>query len=250
MRLVKFLLDGQAQWGELQGENVCVLAEPPYEKVVHTDKTVPLSSVKLLAPCDPTSVVCVGLNYYDHIMEGSGKVPDSTVIFLKPVDSVNHPDSGIPYPKWIGRLDYEGELAFVIKKTAKNVKKEDFADYILGYTCFNDVTARELQRLDGQWARGKGFDGFAPAGPALVTEFDCKKAGIQTRLNGEVKQNSNIELLMYPVPNLVEFISAFMTLHPGDIVATGTPAGIGPMKTGDVVEVEIEGIGTLKNHVL
>jgi 2-keto-4-pentenoate hydratase/2-oxohepta-3-ene-1,7-dioic acid hydratase in catechol pathway len=192
----------------------------------------------------------VGKNYYDHALEMNEGVPERPILFLKGVNALNRPEGQVHGPDFVQRLDYEGELAFVIRKRAKNVKAKDFADYILGYTCFDDVTARDVQKEDGQWTRGKSMDGFAPVGPWVIDDVDPTDLKLETRLNGAVVQSSHTGLLMTKVPELMEFITASMTLEPGDVVATGTPAGIGPMHPGDVVEVEIEGIGVLRNFVV
>ena len=193
--------------------------------------------------------MCVGKNYYDHAVEMGEGVPEQPILFLKAPNTLNHPEGTVHAPTFVGRLDYEGELAFVIRRRAKDVKAENFADYILGYTCLNDVTARDVQKGDGQWTRGKSMDGFAPLGPVVTDEVAPAALAIETRLNGTVVQQGNTRDFITTVPKLLEFITASMTLEPGDVVATGTPAGIGPMQSGDVVEVEISHIGVLRNTV-
>jgi len=255
MRYAKILLDGQGVWGTVSGSEFLVMDGTPYEGVRYDGRKVSLSECVFLAPCDATKIVCVGKNYYDHIEEmksmfdASGN-PDRPTLFLKAPNALNVPGGEIEAPAFVGRLDYEGELALVIKKRAKNVREEDAMDYILGVTCLNDVTARDVQKSDGQWARGKNMDGFAPMGPIVTDEVDPGHLKICTRLNGEIVQESNTEKFMVGIAELIEFITASMTLEPDDVIATGTPAGVGPMKKGDVVEVEIEGIGTLKNTIV
>jgi 4-hydroxyphenylacetate degradation bifunctional isomerase/decarboxylase decarboxylase subunit len=209
-----------------------------------------LGEVKLLPPTTPSKVVCVGLNYTDHARELAMDIPEEPIIFLKPPTTVIGHGDRIIYPSQSTRVDYEAELAVVIGKKCRHVPKEDAYDYILGYSCFNDVTARDLQRRDGQWTRAKSFDTFAPYGPWIVTTDeipDPGNLGITLRLNGEVKQDSSTGNLIFDIPTLVEFISGIMTLEKGDVIATGTPPGVGPMERGDSVEVEIGGIGTLEN---
>ncbi len=210
-------------------------------------------AVKFLPPSRPEKIVCVGLNYIDHAKELKMEIPDEPVIFLKPPSSlIGHEDCVVipDLPEGMDRIDYEGELAFIVSKKCKNVSADDFEDYVLGFCCFNDVTARDLQKKDGQWTRAKSFDTFACAGPYAV-EPDKLNPGnlrIRTLLNGKVVQDSNTSNLVFGAGELLEFISGIMTLKRGDIVATGTPAGVGRVKRGDVVEVEIEGIGVLRNR--
>lgn len=208
-----------------------------------------LNKVKLLSPCKPTKAVCVGLNYGDHIDEMGDKRPEEPTLFIKPSSAVIGPDDYIVLPEMSTRVDYEGELAVVIKDTAKNVAEKDALNYVLGYTIANDVTARDLQAKDGQWTRAKSFDTFLPLGPWIETDLDPSNLDITTYVNGEVRQKSNTKHLIFNVPKLVSFISHVMTLNPGDVILTGTPAGVGPLKSGDVVSVEIEGIGKLTNRV-
>ena len=250
MKYVKLLRDGKSVWGVLQGDLVRTLTKPPFEELCYDGETLPLEACRLLAPCEATKIVCVGKNYYDHAMEMGEGVPDKPVLFLKAPNTLNHPEGTVHAPAFVERLDYEGELAFVIRRRAKDVKEEGFADYILGYTCLNDVTARDVQKGDGQWTRGKSMDGFAPIGPVVTDEVDPSNLSIETRLNGEVVQQGNTSQFMTVVPQLLAFITASMTLEPGDVVTTCTPAGIGPMVPGDTVEVTIQGIGTLRNHIV
>lgn len=208
-----------------------------------------LSEVDLLAPALPTKVVAIGLNYRDHAEEVGLPVPGEPLLFLKPPSSVIGPGAAIAIPPQSSRVDYEAELAVVIGKTARRVSAEKAGDYVLGYACLNDVTARDLQGKDRQWTRSKGFDTFCPVGPWIETDVDPSDLSIELYLNGDVKQKSRTSQLIFDPLTLVEFVSSVMTLEPGDLIATGTTAGIGPMKAGDTVEVRIEGIGRLTNPV-
>ncbi|WP_434564725.1 fumarylacetoacetate hydrolase family protein [Thermoanaerobacterium thermosaccharolyticum] len=212
-------------------------------------RSIDIKDAKLLAPCEITKAVCVGLNYGDHIEEMGDKRPEEPTLFIKPATAVIGPDDYIVKPKMSERVDYEGELAVVIKKTAKDVSEGDALNYVLGYTIANDVTARDLQSKDGQWTRAKSFDTFLPLGPWIETDLDPSNLEIKTYVNGVLKQHSNTKHLIFSVPKLVSFISHVMTLNPGDVILTGTPSGVGPLKSGDVVTIEIEGIGKLTNKV-
>jgi len=205
---------------------------------------------RFLAPALPGKIIAVGLNYRDHATELGLALPEDPILFMKPATSVVGPGDTIVFPKQAGRVDYEAELAVVVGKRCKDVRKEDAPGVILGYTCFNDVTARDLQVKDGQWTRAKSFDTFAPTGPWIETALENPHdLGISARLNGQVRQSSNTRNLIFNVFELVTFISSIMTLEPFDIIATGTPAGIGPMERGDEISIEIEGIGTLSNSI-
>ena len=249
MRYVRVEVDHAARWGVIRDGEVLTLHGTPYEELVYDGGAYPLDACHLLAPCAPTKIVCVGKNYAEHAREMGGEAPGFPVLFLKGPNTLNRPEGGIHAPDFVERLDYEGELALVIRRRAKDVKAKDFTDYILGYTCLNDVTARDVQRHDGQWTRGKSMDGFCPVGPWVTDEVEPGSLSLETRLNGKVVQRGNTSQFLTGVPQLLEFITAAMTLEPGDVVATGTPAGIGPMGPGDVVEVEVEGIGVLRNAV-
>lgn len=235
--IVRFRSNGKVCGGSLSGE-----------RIVSGGEIYNLGEVELLSPTEPSKIVCIGLNYREHANELKMKLPDEPIIFLKPPSAVLDPGKEIIYPKSSVRVDYEGELGVVIGKRCKSAAAKDYADYILGYTCFNDVTARDLQQKDGQWTRAKSFDTFAPFGPAIA-KIDPLDANIQTRVNGQTKQKSNTSDLIFEVPKLIEFISGVMTLLPGDVIATGTPPGVGQLQKGDIVEVEIEGIGVLRNSV-
>lgn len=249
MKLARIQTEAGPRWGVIEGETVFTLTQAPYEGLRYDGGSCPLERCVLLPPCEPSKIVCVGKNYYDHAVEMNEGVPDHPILFLKAPNTLNRHEGEVQAPGFVERLDYEGELAVVIGRRAKNVSARDAGQYILGYTCFNDVTARDVQKSDGQWTRGKSMDGFAPVGPWLTDEVDPADLKLETRLNGKVVQSSSTGLLMTGVADLIAYITASMTLEPGDVIATGTPAGIGPMKPGDVVEVEIEGIGVLRNHI-
>jgi len=253
MRIVRFELQGRTGYGIIEGEKISVLWGAPYDGGLAktTGEVLSLPEVTLLAPCEPSKIVAVGINYRDHSAETGYAVPPEPLLFMKPSTAVIGPDAEIVYPEMSQRVDYEAELAVVIGKTAHHVREQDFREYVLGYTCCNDVTARDLQRKDGQFTRSKGFDTFAPLGPWIETEIkDPDKLTVESYLNGERRQHGNTGDMVFGVATLVSYISRIMTLLPGDVIATGTPAGIGPMQPGDVVEVKIEGIGTLRNRLV
>lgn len=249
MKFVRILREGTPVWGIVEGDRVRTLLRAPFDGLAYDGESLPLASCKILAPCEPTKIVCVGKNYAGHAREMGSEPPESPVLFIKAPNTVNVPDGEVRAPAFVRRLDYEGELGVIMGKRAKDVPPERVGEYILGYTCLNDVTARDVQYSDGQWTRGKSMDGFCPIGPWITGEVDPSDLAVTTRLNGEVRQSSRTSQLIHPVPELISFITAAMTLEPGDVVATGTPAGVGPMVPGDVVEVEIEGIGVLRSTV-
>lgn len=198
----------------------------------------------------PTKIVALGVNYRDHAAEFQHDIPAEPILFIKPSTALIHNYDPIVYPAHATRVDYEAELAIVISRAARRVPADRALDYVLGYTCLNDVTERDMQRRDGQWTRAKGFDTFCPVGPRIVSDLDPSNLDIALYLNGEQRQKSNTSFLICPVPRIIEFVTSVMTLLPGDIIATGTPSGVGPMKPGDTVAVEIAGIGRLENHVV
>ena len=250
MKFVRLERGDEAVWGVVKEDRVFTLRQPPFEAISYDGESLALEQCTLLAPCQPTKIVCVGKNYAEHAREMGGEPPERPILFLKGPNTLNRPGGPVHAPDFVQRLDYEGELAIVIKKRAKDVKEENFSDYVLGYTCLNDVTARDIQRLDGQWTRGKGMDGFCQVGPWVVDDLDPSDLKVETRLNGEVRQSGRTSQFLHAVPELLAFITSAMTLEPGDVVATGTPAGIGPMLPGDTVEIEIEGIGVLRSRVI
>jgi 2-keto-4-pentenoate hydratase/2-oxohepta-3-ene-1,7-dioic acid hydratase in catechol pathway len=198
----------------------------------------------------PSKIICVGTNYADHAKELDMKIPEEPLIFMKPPSSIIYDGEEIVYPRGVARLDYEAELAVVVKKKGHNIKEADALNYILGYACLNDVTARDLQSKDGQWARSKSFDTFCPIGPHIESDIDPAGVRVESYLNGKLKQSCCTTDLIFPVGRLVSFVSGIMTLLPGDIISTGTPYGVGPMFPGDEIEIRIEGIGSLKNRVV
>lgn len=238
------------KYGILEEELIREIEWDLFGDYMPTDRTDNPSEVKILPPCKPTKIVCVGLNYKDHAEEMNAEIPEDPKIFIKPTTAIIGHEDTIIYPEHMSkRVDYEGELALVMGKRASRISEKEALDYIFGYTCLNDVTARDLTAKDGQYTRGKGFDTFAPFGPYIETELDPHNLHISTYLNDEIKQSSNTSMMIFSVPALVSFISNVMTLLPGDVISTGTTSGIGPMNKGDTVEVHIEGIGILRNHV-
>jgi len=248
-KYLRFRIGGETRYGLLEGERVRILKGTPFEGTEITSSEIPLGSIQIQAPCEPNKIVCVGLNYKDHAAEVNQPLPEEPHIFLKPSTAVIGPGDKILLPPMSKRVDYEGELALVMKKRAKDISLQEARGYILGYTCFNDVTARDLVAKDGGPLRAKIFDTFAALGPYIVTDINPVGLAIKTYLNGVVKQSSNTANLVFDPFQLVVFISSILTLLPGDVISTGTPSGISPMKAGDVVEVEIENIGRLKNIV-
>lgn len=256
MKIIKFTADGNKKTGLMEGVEIIELSCTFIEaldssniKRVKTDKIYSIDDIKINSPVFPSKIVCIGLNYKDHAAELKMDLPDEPVIFLKPPTAVIGPLDTIIYPDSSNQVDYEAELGIVISKEAKNVSENDAEEYIGGYTIFNDVTARDLQRKDIQWTRAKSFDTFAPIGPCIETELDTNNLDISLKLNQDVKQKSNTKNMIFDVYELVEFVSNIMTLYSGDVIATGTPPGVGPMEIGDTVEVEIEGIGKLINFI-
>lgn len=250
MQLVRYMLDGKQSFGALEGDAIRPIKGDVFEDFEISDIRVPLSSVRLLAPTVPSKIVAVGLNYRDHAIEMGEELPEYPKIFLKPSTALIGPHDSIVLPQSSRRVDYEAELALVVKRLAKDVDERQAKDYILGYTCFNDVTARDLQQVDGQWTRAKSFDTFAPIGPVVDTSVDPRSLEISCKVNGELKQNSNTSNLIFGPEQLLSFVSHVMTLLPGDVIATGTPSGVGPLHSGDTVEVIIEQIGVLTNSVV
>ncbi len=250
MKIVRFAIDNKVRHGILENESIQGIEDKPYRYLKPTDQHYKLSEVKLLAPCTPSKIVALGLNYRSHAKEFNARMPNAPLIFLKPSTAVIGPEENIAYPPSSRRVDYEGELGVVIKKPVWRVPLENALDYVLGYTCFNDVTARDLQQQDRQWTRAKSFDTFAAIGPWIETELDPGNVLLETYLNGELRQKASTSDLIFSVPELINFISNVMTLLPGDIIATGTPSGVGPMQPGDTVEIKIDSIGTLRNYVV
>ena len=249
MKIIRFEYQGKEKYGYVDDELITVVTGNIFTGVTETKETVPVGEVKILPPIVPSKIVGLGLNYRKHVEEIKFKIPEEPLIFLKPPSSIIGHMDHIIYPANTNRVDYEGELGVVIGKKARYVKEEEALDYVLGYTAVNDVSARDYQDREGQWTRGKGFDTFCPVGPVIATSLDPDNLNIETRLNGKTVQSSNTNDMIFKTALQISFISNVMTLLPGDLIATGTPSGIGPMKKGDVVEIEIEGIGILKNFV-
>ncbi|MDD4169594.1 MAG: fumarylacetoacetate hydrolase family protein [Desulfotomaculaceae bacterium] len=248
MEIGRFIYKDEIFYGIITGgDKVTVLEGEPYGQIMPGSQVYTIDQLKTLAPCTPTKAVCVGLNYRDHAEEVGYPIPEEPILFIKPSTTVIGPGADITYPPSSIQVDYEAELAVVIGRTCRNVAIEQAREYILGYTCGNDVTARDLQRKDGQWTRAKSFDTFLPLGPYIITELDPGNLSVELRLNGETKQSSSTANLIFDVFTLVSFISGVMTLKPGDVIMTGTPGGIGPIAVGDKIEVEIQGIGVLSN---
>jgi 2-keto-4-pentenoate hydratase/2-oxohepta-3-ene-1,7-dioic acid hydratase in catechol pathway len=210
----------------------------------------PLDEQTLVLPVTPTKLVCIGRNYAAHAAEHQAAVPDEPMLFLKPPSALIPHRAPIRIPPGIGRVDHEAELAVIIGRRARRVRREDALDYVLGYTCANDVSARDFQKKDGQWGRAKGFDTFCPLGPVIATELDPSALDVRAILNGELRQNGNTRDMVFDVPFLIAFISAVMTLEPGDVILTGTPEGVSPIAPGDEIAIEVEGVGTLRNPVV
>jgi 2-keto-4-pentenoate hydratase/2-oxohepta-3-ene-1,7-dioic acid hydratase in catechol pathway len=251
MRLVRFRYGDRIATGaaEFNADTIRVLRGTFFEDPVPTGEEVPFDDVRLLAPILPSKLVCVGRNYAAHAAEFELDVPEEPLLFLKPSTAVIGPNDPIHLLPISKRVDYEGELAVVIGRLARNVRAEEAFRAILGYTCANDVTLRDLQRADDQWARAKGFDGSCPLGPWIETDLDPTDVRVETRLNGEVRQAGQTSDMVFGVATLIEYVTSFMTLLPGDVILTGTPEGVGPLSPGDVVEVEVDGVGTLANPV-
>jgi len=249
MKIIRFEQKGKAYWGSLQEETIYLLSGDIFAGAKETKEKVALGEVKVLAPVLPSKIIGIGLNYRKHIEESPFDPPEVPMFFLKAPSSVIAHLDQIVLPEDSKRVDYEGEVGVVIGRKAKNVKEAEAMNYILGCTIVNDVSARDFHKQDNSFARSKGTDTFCPVGPVIVTGLNPGNLKIETRLNGKTVQSSNMSDLLFKTEHLISFVSRYMTLLPGDLIATGTPAGIGPMKKGDVVEVEVEGIGILKNSV-
>ncbi len=234
---------------ELEYPYALQLVGNPFDKIEESNILINLENTKILSPVLPRKIIAVGLNYKDHAEELKFPIPEEPVLFMKPSTTVIGHKEYIILPPQSKRVDYEAELGIIIGKKCYNVSEREAKNYIFGYTCLNDITARDLQKKDGQWIRAKSFNTFCPMGPCIATNIDVDNLEIKLKLNGEVKQHSNTRNLIFKCEELVSFVSNIMTLYPGDVIATGTPSGIGPLKEGDVVEVEIEKIGTLCNYV-
>ncbi len=251
MNIIRFKYNDEILYGNynLETKKITIYEGTPFEGFFKTNEQLDIENVKVLTPCDFSKAVCIGLNYRDHAIEFELPIPESPIVFIKPSTSALAHKETVIKPDVCKRLDYEAELAIVIKTTAKNVKKEEVNDYILGYTCANDITARDLQPKTGQWTIAKGFDTFCPFGYIINTDLDPSNLKISSQVNGKVMQESNTKNLIFDVPFLVSYLSSVMTLLPGDIILTGTPGGISGMQKGDEVKVIIEGLPTLVNTI-
>jgi 2-keto-4-pentenoate hydratase/2-oxohepta-3-ene-1,7-dioic acid hydratase in catechol pathway len=239
-----------ARYGLIEGENVVETSGPPWEPWSRGSRSLRLTNVRLIAPVEPSKIVCIGRNYAAHAAELGNEVPKEPLMFLKPPSSIIGPEEAIVLTKYSQRVDHEGELALVIGRRCSHLRDSDDAlSFLTGYTCLNDVTARDLQNSDVQFTRAKGFDTFCAVGPHIETALDPSNVLVETHVNGARRQSGLTSLMAYPPAFLVRWISRMMTLMPGDVIATGTPAGVGPLVAGDMVEVSVAGIGVLRNPV-
>lgn len=251
MKIVRIKSGDDIVYGVADSEGVLVYQGTPFVAWEPTEIVVPWPSVTLLSPVIPTKVMCVGKNYEDHASEMKGVVPEEPHIFMKPATAVIGTGANVILPPQTSEINHEAELAVVISKPARNVKAEDASQYIFGYTAANDVTARDLQRKDGQWTRAKGFDTFCPLGPAIETELDpLERLAVICKVNGEVRQAGFTSDMVFGVAEILEYITAFTTLLPGDVILTGTPSGVSKVEADDVMEVEVDGIGVLTNRLV
>lgn len=250
MKLVRYEYKGEILHGRVEGDSVRPLAGAPWESTEAAGPAAPLSGVRLLAPTAPGKVIAIGLNYKDHAAEFNKELPTIPMLFTKAITSVIGPGQAIEVPPDVGRVDHEAELGVVIGRTCRRVSPARAMDHVLGLTCLNDVSARRFQKTDIQYTRAKGFDTFCPLGPWIVTGLDPADLAVRAEVNGRLAQDSRTSQLVFPVPELVSFVSRVMTLMPGDVIATGTPSGVGPLNPGDKVTIEIEGIGRLTNPVI
>jgi len=251
MKIYRFRYRKKIRYGVLREDVLFPVKGSIFKDFKIEDSPIPIAEVTVLPPVLPSKIICVGRNYREHAEELGNQVPTEPLIFLKPPSAIIGHNQAIVWPDMAGRVDYEGELAVVIKKKVKNLKEEDnWLEAVLGFTCFNDVTARDLQIKDVQFTRAKSFDTFAAVGPCLALGLDCSSLHLKTFLNGRLVQSGNTRNMIFSISYLLRFISRIMTLEPGDIIATGTPAGVGPMQVGDRVEVQVEGLGTLSNYLI
>jgi 2-keto-4-pentenoate hydratase/2-oxohepta-3-ene-1,7-dioic acid hydratase in catechol pathway len=250
MRIVRYQTEGEApKYGWLLEEKVGEIQGDLFGQYRRREARTPLADVRLVAPSEPTKILCVGRNYVEHAKELGNEVPKVPLIFMKPPSSIISSDETVILPPQSKQVEHEAELVVVIGKRGRHIKPEEAKSYILGYTIGNDITARDLQKTDGQWTRAKGFDTFCPFGPWIDTDFDPADAVVTCRVNGQMRQMASTRDMVFNVPNLIAYISSFVTLEPGDLIFTGTPAGVGELNDGDEVIVEIEGLGVLRNLV-
>lgn len=249
MRIARFRHAGNVAFGLVEGENLKLIVGDPFSGIEESGEVVPLASVELLSPTAPTKIICIGMNYSAHAAEIAQDVPEEPLMFFKPTSSVTAAGQPIVLPWQSNQVELECELAIVVGREAKDVPIDLVGDYILGFTIANDVTARDIQFSDLQWARSKGFDTFCPIGPWIDTEFDPEHSALQSRINGNVRQQGSIKDMNFGVYELFSYVSQNVTLHPGDVILTGSPAGMARIQKGDVVECEIKGLGVLSNPV-
>jgi 2-keto-4-pentenoate hydratase/2-oxohepta-3-ene-1,7-dioic acid hydratase in catechol pathway len=237
-------------WGVVEDHQVWEVTPDIFSPLERTGRSFPMQDVRFLAPCQPSKIIAIGLNYKDHITEfGRTEIPAEPVIFLKAPSTLIGLDDPIVIPRGVGPVDYEAELAVVISQKGRNIPEEKVSEYVLGCTCLNDVTARALQKKDAQWARAKSFDSFAPMGPWIADGLPLQNLRVEAYVNGKLVQEGHTKDMIFPVAKIVSFVSNIMTLYPGDVISTGTPQGVGPLKAGDVVEIFVEGVGKLRNPV-
>lgn len=251
-RYVKCLaVTGEQFFGQVSGSEIVRLSAAPWLGGKSIDKKYAASEVRLLAPVEPTKIICIGLNYHAHVTASfsAEKPPEYPLMFLKAPSSIIGPHDKIVHPPQSERVDYEAEVGVIIGKTTKNVTEKDAENSIFGFTCVNDVTARDLQKKDGQWSRAKGFDTFCPVGPWIITDLNWHDLLVEGIHNGKIMQSGRTSQMIFNIPFLISYISSVMTLFPGDLISTGTPSGIAPMKSGDTIHVRVEGIGTLENSM-
>lgn len=253
MKIVRYRLpNNKVEYGIWEGETIRALAASPFRGIRETERRVQLGDVRLLAPCTPSKILAIGASYRSHCMEMGQPILDEPMVFFKPSTSVVGPEDNLVRPSGVKRFDYEAEVGVVIKRRAFKVPRSRALDYVLGYTCCNDVSVRDWQSVGAnwQWARAKGSDTFSPIGPCIETEGDPFNMWVESRLNGERKQRGSTSDLIWDIPAMISYLSETITLLPGDVIETGTPSGVGPMQAGDVVEIAVDGIGTLRNYVV
>ncbi|MDQ4057542.1 MAG: fumarylacetoacetate hydrolase family protein [Actinomycetota bacterium] len=250
MKIVRYADGGPPSWGVLEDQEVRAATGEPFVDLVAGEVVGSLDEVRLLAPVTPTMVMCVGRNYREHAAEFGNPVPEQPLLFLKPPSSIVGPGDEVVYPEPSQRVDHEAELIVVIGRTADRVSRAEAMSVVGGYTCGNDVTARDIQKSDGQWTRGKGFHTFCPLGPWVETDYDPSDVRVSATVNGDVRQDGRTRDMIFDIPFLIEYISRFTRLEVGDVIMTGTPEGVGPVEVGDTMSVEVEGLGTLSNPVV
>jgi 2-keto-4-pentenoate hydratase/2-oxohepta-3-ene-1,7-dioic acid hydratase in catechol pathway len=251
-KYVRYEFSGEPFFGRVEGASIATYDGPPWLFGRPTGRSIASDRVRLLHPVEPSKIILVGLNYHAHVKESqsAAETPKNPILFLKPTTSLIGPGDSIVYPQGVDRVDYEAELAVVIGRQGRHIEQAQADDYIFGYTCLNDVTARNIQKQDGQWTRGKGFDTFCAVGPHIVRGVDISNIAVEAYLNGKQKQSGKTSSMIFSVPFLISFISSVMTLLPGDVISTGTPQGIDPMQRGDTIEIRIEEIGSLINTIV